>query len=353
MFLNLDVTGAHVLLCGAEERTARVAAKYVQAGSISHCAAQGELSHLPTAAPSLVVLCLSEHEDAAGWASAVRAAFPGAVVTLDRSEPVGETGTVYLIGAGPGTPGYMTARALEVLADSDVVLVDHLSPTKEVSQWAPAAKIIDVGKVPGEHKVPQRQIDQMMIDYALQGKNVARMKGGDPYVFGRGTEELYVCERAGIRVEVVSGVTSSIAVPARAKVPMTLRKVSHMFTVVSGHAELSDAELDHLAGFVTSGGTISLLMGVRTLPHTVAGLLARGVREDMPVGTFEDVYRENERVRYSTLGRASEDLADVRPPAITVIGEVVAAGDESSEEARARRDEMLALALSEGRDKKA
>lgn len=358
MFVDLDVADSLVLLCGESERTARVAHKYGAAASVIQCPSVDGLEGAAALRPALVVICADAREDAgalavADWRSAIAEVLPGVVVSVDREAPLGETGTVFLIGAGPGTPGYMTARAFEALAASDVVLIDHLAPTADIEAWAPGAEIIDVGKVPGAHKVPQREIDQMMIDYALAGKNVARMKGGDPYVFGRGTEELYVCERAGLNVEVVSGVTSSIAVPASAKVPMTLRKVSHMFTVVSGHAELSDIELDHLAGFVKSGGTISLLMGVRTLPHTVAGLLARGVREDMPLGTFENVYRENERVRYSTLARATEELSDVNPPAITVIGDVVDAGNVEGEDATARRDALLQLALSEGRDKKA
>ncbi|MEX3609819.1 uroporphyrinogen-III C-methyltransferase [Rothia sp. LK2588] len=361
MFEHLDVTDAVVLLCGSPERTSRVLHKYGAAASVIQCANPADLQRAASLRPSLVVICAGEsvraaHESAleadgvVAWRAAVRQAVPGVVVSVDTEQPKGETGTVFLIGAGPGDPGLMTARAFEALSASDVVLIDHLAPTADIAAWAPGAEIIDVGKVPGQHKVPQREIDRLMIDHALAGRNVARVKGGDPYVFGRGTEELYVCERAGLKVEVVSGVTASISVPARAKVPMTLRKVSHMFTVVSGHAELSDAELDHLAGFLKSGGTISLLMGVRTLPHTVAGLLARGVRGDMPLGTFEDVYRANERVRYSTLARANEDLQDVRPPAITVIGEVVAAGDSEDAAAQVARDELLGLALSEGKD---
>lgn len=352
MFIHLETDGALVLLVGAPERTARVAHKYGSAASLLQCPTEAGLQAAASLRPALVVICAPAAE-ADTWRSAVRQLIPGAVVTVDEEAPVDAVGTVYLIGAGPGLAGYMTARAHEALAASDVVLIDHLAPVSDIAAWAPGAEIIDVGKVPGAHKVPQRQIDQMMIDYALAGKNIARVKGGDPYVFGRGTEELYSCERAGVPVEVISGVTSSIAVPAAAGVPMTLRKVSHMFTVVSGHAELTDVELDHLAGFVRSGGTVSLLMGVRTLPHTVAGLLGRGVRNDLPLAVFESVYREGERVRFSTLGKAQVELLVVRPPAITVIGEVVAAGFAPGEDAAARRDELLQLALSEGRDQNA
>lgn len=350
MLIDCDVTGAVIGLVGQSERTGNVARKYARAGAVIECSQVEQLEALAERSPALVIICVGTDKDYAQWRAEVQRVLPGVLLSHDAEEPRQGTGKVFLIGAGPGHPGYLTVRARQALAESDVVLIDHLAPTADIQEWAPAAEIIDVGKVPGKHKVPQRQIDQLMIDSALAGRNVARLKGGDPYIFGRGSEELYVCEQAGLDVEVISGVTASIAVPARAGVPMTLRKVSHMFTVVSGHAELSDNELDHLAGFVRSGGTISLLMGVRTLPHTVAGLLARGVRADMPLGTFESVYRKNERVHYSTLERAVTELSDVRPPAITVIGEVVDVGNAEGKDAEARRDALLQLALSEGRD---
>lgn len=349
MFVDCDLTGAHLALLGAPERTERVAHKYPGATLVQ----VANPAHLADCAPvSLAVICAAKTDTEARdvWAQAVRDFLPGSLLTFDAEEPATGYGTVFLIGAGPGKAGYMTARALQALAESDVVLIDHLAPTADLAAWAPGAEIIDVGKVPGAHRVPQRQIDRLMIDKAKAGLKVARLKGGDPYVFGRGTEELYVCEREGIPVEVISGVTSSIAVPASAKVPMTLRKVGHMFTVVSGHSPLSDRELDHLAGFVELGGTVSLLMGVRTLPHTVASLLARGVDPAMPLATFENVYREGERVLFSTLDKADTELAGIRPPAITVIGRTVDAGNAPGQEAAARRDALLAQALSEGRD---
>lgn len=348
MFVEIDVTGSAIALLGAKERTSRVARKYAAGQTLQ----VEDASHLADLAPvSLAVVCVGEQDAATRdeWARSVRQHLPGALLTFDAEQPAPASGMVFLIGAGPGKAGYMTARALEALAESDVVLIDHLAPAADIASWAPGAEIIDVGKVPGKHKVPQRDIDRLMIEKAHAGLKVARVKGGDPYVFGRGTEELYVCEREGIDVEVISGVTSSIAVPASAKVPMTLRKVGHMFTVVSGHSELADAELDHLAGFIKLGGTVSLLMGVRTLPHTVAGLLARGVEGQMPLATFENVYREGERVTFSTLAKAGTDLADIKAPAITVIGRVVDAGEPADEAAACRRDALLAQALSEGR----
>lgn len=344
MLLPLDVAGARLVLCGEPNRTARVARKYATAAELVQVADPAQLAKVGFS-PALAVIC-ADADGATDWRAALSEHLPGTVVTVDTEPAPGTTGTVYLIGAGPGDPGLMTVRAMEALAAADVVLIDHLAPTEDLAQWAPAAEVIDVGKLPGKHRVPQRDIDRLMIEHALAGRNVARLKGGDPYVFGRGSEELYVCEQAGLNIEVVSGVTSSIAVPARAKVPLTLRKSAHMFTVVSGHSELSDRELAQLAGFLKTGGTVSLLMGVRTLPATVQGLLRHGVRADMPVGTFEDVYRSGERVLFATLETAERVMADVRPPAVTVIGETVNAGANPHPDAVERRRALLERALS-------
>lgn len=350
MLIDCDVTGAVIGLVGRPGRTGRVARKYARAGAVIECSQVDQLEALAEHSPALVIICAGADDDYARWRAEVSRALPGVLLSRDAEEPRQGAGKVFLIGAGPGHPGYLTVRAREALAESDVVLIDHLAPTADIQEWAPAAEIIDVGKVPGKHKVPQRQIDQLMIDAALAGRNVARLKGGDPYVFGRGSEELYVCEQAGLDVEVISGVTASIAVPARADVPMTLRKVSHLFSVVSGHAELSNQELNHLAELLKMGGTVSLLMGVRTLPHTVAGLLERGVDSDLPIASFENVYRPGEKILFSTLGNARTQLAEIKPPAITVIGRVVDAGCAPESEAQARRQALLELALSEGRD---
>ena len=152
---------------------------------------------------------------------------------------------------------------------------------------------------------------------------MVRLKGGDPYVYGRGAEELDACIAAGLEAEVIPGITSAIAVPGRAGIPVTLRRVSSIFTVVSGHSGLSEDDLAAVEATLRASGTVVLLMGVRTLPDTVASLLSRGIEGEMPLATIENGFSENERVTVTTLENAKADCARVKPPAITVIGEVV------------------------------
>ena len=223
-------------------------------------------------------------------------------------------GKVYIVGGGPGAVDLLTLRAVRALGEADV---------QEYGEYAPNALIVDVGKVPGKHAVPQSRIQQLMIDYALSGKTVVRLKGGDPYVYGRGAEELDACIAAGLEAEVIPGITSAIAVPGRAGIPVTLRRVSSIFTVVSGHSGLSEDDLAAVEATLRASGTVVLLMGVRTLPDTVASLLSRGIEGEMPLATIENGFSENERVTVTTLENAKADCARVKPPAITVIGEVV------------------------------
>ncbi|MDO4917417.1 MAG: uroporphyrinogen-III C-methyltransferase [Rothia sp. (in: high G+C Gram-positive bacteria)] len=319
MLTELDVSNAVVVLCGNASRTARVAEKYADAAQLLHCSKPASLAVAERL--SLAVICASESSEIKKWKEALTQLPLPVLLTVDSEVPPESTGTVFLIGAGPSDPQLLTLGALSALSAADVVLLDHLAPQEQVKHWAPRAEIVDVGKLPGQHAMPQRQIDELMISYAQQGKNVARLKGGDPYVFGRGAEEVFVCKQAGVPVEVISGVTSAIAVPALAGVPMTLRRVARMFTVVSGHAPLSEADLDALAGILQNGGTISLLMGVKTLPLTLEGLLERGVRKDLPVVAIENGFREGQRITLSDLSHGAFDLDSIVSPAITVFGD--------------------------------
>jgi uroporphyrin-III C-methyltransferase len=160
------------------------------------------------------------------------------------------------------------------------------------------------------------------VGHALAGRHAVRLKGGDPYVLGRGSEEVLACHRAGIPVEVVPGVTSAIAVPGAAGIPLTHRGVSHLFTVVSGHAPLTDEELRHLAGL---GGTIVVLMGVNTLPMLAAGLARHGMRGSMPVAIVDRGFRGDQRTTIADLGGivTAAGVAGVSSPAVIVVGEVV------------------------------
>lgn len=232
------------------------------------------------------------------------------------------TGRVTLVGGGPGDEGLLTVAGARALADADVVLYDRLAPHTKLDVLAPNALLIDVGKQPGHHPVSQRGIEARMIAHAEAGAHVVRLKGGDPYVFGRGGEEVIACTAAGVAVTVIPGVTSAISVPAAAGIPLTHRDVSRLFTVVSGHAPLSEAELGHLAGL---GGTIVVLMGVGTLPTLTQGLLRHGARADLPVAVIERGYSSTQRTTISRLDTIVTDaaVAEVESPAVLVIGDVV------------------------------
>lgn len=241
-------------------------------------------------------------------------------------------GSVTLVGGGPGLETLLTVGALTALGDADIVYYDRLGPSDRLEKWAPGADLVDVGKAPGHHAIPQRDTERMMVASALAGRTVVRLKGGDPFVFGRGGEEVLACRAAGVPVTVISGVTSAIAVPAAAGIPVTHRGVSHLVTVISGHAPISDTELTHLVGL---GGTIVVLMGIGTLQQMVAGLARLGMRTDMPVAIIERGFAHDQRTttgRLDTIGALARG-AGVRSPAIVVIGDVVglaAAGDDSA-----------------------
>jgi len=200
------------------------------------------------------------------------------------SPQTGTTGRVTLVGGGPGAAGLLTLAAAQALLAADVVLYDRLGPTDALADLAPHARLIDVGKLPGNHAVSQCDIEKLIVAHALDGSRVVRLKGGDPYVFGRGSEEVLACHAHGIPVTVISGVTSAISVPAAAGIPLTHRGMSHAFTVISGHAPLTERELE---GLVLLGSTLVVLMGVGTLPTLTQGLLRHGMTSRMPVAIIE------------------------------------------------------------------
>ncbi|MFU8947061.1 uroporphyrinogen-III C-methyltransferase [Mycetocola zhadangensis] len=235
-------------------------------------------------------------------------------------------GSVTLVGGGPGDEKLLTVAAVEALRDADVVLYDRLAPHSTLGDLAPNALLINVGKTPGHHPISQTDIESLLVKHALDGSRVVRLKGGDPFVFGRGAEEVVACRSAGVAVSVIPGVTSAISVPAAAGIPVTARGVTHLFTVVSGHAPLSDDEHRHLAGL---GGTVIVLMGVGTLPTLTQGLLAHGASPDLPVAIVERGYSPTQRTTLATLATAVHvaSAAAVRSPAVLVIGEVVRFAD--------------------------
>jgi len=253
-------------------------------------------------------------------------------------------GRVTLVGGGPGDPDLLTLAAVRALGEADVVLYDRLAPYRVLPELAPQARHIDVGKRPGHHPVGQSGIEELIVEHARRGAHVVRLKGGDPYVFGRGSEEVLACHAAGIPVRVVPGVTSAVSVPAAAGIPLTHRGTSRLFTVVSGHAPLEEHELEHLAGL---GGTIVVLMGVGTLPSLTAGLRRAGCDPDTPVAAVERGWTDRQRTTVSTLGGIMEECfrVGVSSPAVLVIGEVVRLAhdrDASIEELLARSAQLTA-----------
>lgn len=227
-------------------------------------------------------------------------------------------GFVALVGGGPGHPDLLTARGRRLLAEADVVVVDRLAPTSVLSELPGDVEVIDVGKKPDHHPVPQEEINRTLVEHARQGKVVVRLKGGDPYVLGRGGEERQACEAAGVPVEVVPGVTSAISVPAAAGIPVTHRGVAAGFSVVTGHEVLGD---------LPTGGdhTLVLLMGVKRLEATAAELIAAGHDRDRPAAVVERGFTETQRTTVGTLGTIADRATQVgaRSPAVTVIGDVV------------------------------
>ena len=227
-------------------------------------------------------------------------------------------GSVALVGGGPGDSGLITVRGRRLLGQADVVVADRLGPRELLAELAPDVRVIEVGKTPGHHPVPQSEINRILVDEALQGHRVVRLKGGDPYVLGRGGEEAEFCRQHGVEVEVVSGVTSAISVPAAAGIPVTHRGLAKGFSVVTGHEELSEvpARADH---------TVILLMGVGQLRDSAASLGRAGLPAETPVGIVENGYLPNQRVTIGTLGTIADqaEAAGVANPAVIVIGDVV------------------------------
>jgi uroporphyrin-III C-methyltransferase len=238
----------------------------------------------------------------------------------------GNYGKVYLVGSGPGDPELLTLKARRLIDSAEVIIYDQL-PGKAILDSMPAkAEKIDVGKHAGNHTMTQTEINEFLVQKAKEGKMVVRLKGGDPYVFGRGGEEAEVLVAEGIEFEVVPGITSAIAVPAYAGIPVTHRESTSMVTFITGHEDPSKPESgldwETLAKF---GGTIVILMGVKMLGRNADELIKHGKDPNTPVAVIEKGTRPDQRVTVGTLANIA-DLAkerEVKAPAITVIGDVV------------------------------
>jgi uroporphyrinogen III methyltransferase/synthase len=228
--------------------------------------------------------------------------------------------TVYLVGAGPGDPGLLTVRGAEVLSGADVVVYDRLS-VASLLELAPAgAERISVGKTPRGPSVPQSEINALLVAKGEAGLEVVRLKGGDPFVFARGAEEAEALAAAGVPFEVVPGVTSAVAVPAYAGVPLTARGRATSFTVVTGHQEPGAASETDWDALARVGGTIVVVMGVATRASVAERLLAAGLGPETPVASVQWGTRPDQRTVRTTL--AGLATAEIDPPAVIVIGDV-------------------------------
>jgi uroporphyrin-III C-methyltransferase len=235
-------------------------------------------------------------------------------------------GTVYIVGAGPGNPDLITVRGLTCLREADVVLHDRLIDLHLLEEARPDAEMINVGKERGDESLQQEHIQWLMIEKAREGKNVCRLKGGDPFVFGRGGEEAKALAEAGIPFEIVPGVSSAIAVPAYAGIPVTHRDQSHAFMVIAGSRShnLQSPQWLAASALLKAGGTVVVLMGLSRLSEIVAELVSGGCNPATPIALISRGTYLNQDCRTGTLADIENGTDTIKPPAIIIIGEVVA-----------------------------
>ncbi|MFC7307745.1 uroporphyrinogen-III C-methyltransferase [Streptomyces monticola] len=236
---------------------------------------------------------------------------------------------VALVGGGPGDPDLITVRGRRLLAEADVVIADRLGPRDLLAELPPHVEVIDAAKIPYGRFMAQEAINNALIEHAKAGKSVVRLKGGDPFVFGRGMEEAQALAEAGIACTVVPGISSSISVPGAAGIPVTHRGVAHEFTVVSGHVAPDDERsLVDWAALARLRGTLVILMGVDKIGRIAETLVAGGRAPETPVALVQEGTTAAQRRVDATLATVAETVTaqDVRPPAVIVVGEVAAVG---------------------------
>ncbi|OBF05726.1 uroporphyrinogen-III C-methyltransferase [Mycobacterium sp. ACS4054] len=279
---------------------------------------------------SVGVLAGGEHRRSAAIRSAIREALQTGVITVDSAVTSDVVrGGVALVGGGPGDPELITVRGRRLLAHADVVVADRLAPPELLAELPPHVEVIDAAKIPYGRAMAQDAINDVMIERARSGKFVVRLKGGDPFVFARGYEEVQACVDAGIPVIVVPGVTSAIGVPALAGVPVTHRAINHEFVVVSGHLAPDHPEsLVNWNALAALSGTIVLLMAVERIELFADALIKGGRPADTPVLVVQHGTTAEQQTLRATLADTPEKIRaeGIRPPAIIVIGPVAAFG---------------------------
>lgn len=234
-----------------------------------------------------------------------------------------KTGKVYLVGAGPGDPGLMTVRGLQLLRGAEVVVYDKLVNPVLLEEVSNNAERIFVGKQAGRHCIAQSEINEVLINYAQGGYEVVRLKGGDPFVFGRGGEEAEALVDAGVPFEIVPGVSSAMAVPAYAGIPLTHRKFASSFTVVTGHEASKPHSSVDWAKLATAGDTLVILMGLHNLSMIAAKLIEHGRSKDTPAAVIRQGTTAEQETVIGTLADIADKSAFLGAPALIVVGEVV------------------------------
>ena len=270
--------------------------------------------------------------------------------TIDDCAPTRdpEAATVYLVGAGPGDPDLLTVKARRLLETADVVLHDAL-PGPEIIQLVPEDRREDVGKRAGGERTPQSAINERLVELAREGTTVVRLKGGDPFVFGRGGEEAAHLAAHDVPFEVVPGVTAAVAAPAVAGIPVTHREYASSFSIVTGHEDPTKEESAvDWATLSATGGTIVVLMGVGKLPEYTEALREAGMDPDTPVALVERGTWPDQRVASGTLETivSVRDEAGIEPPAVTVIGEVSASREAVADWLTNERNRLVESAVS-------
>lgn len=235
-------------------------------------------------------------------------------------------GVVHLVGAGPGDPELMTIKAARLLSEADVVIHDRLIPLEVLDWCGETTRKIDVGKYPEHHRVSQEEINDLLVHHASRGRNVVRLKGGDPFVFGRGFEELRVCRDHNIDCFVVPGVSSSISAAAAAGIPVTSRGVARSFAVVTGQTDPRLGNYSFEFKSLSKIDTIVLLMARKNLADITAGLVAAGLDPNTPAASIENATCANQRVTAGTVSTIAEVVKaiGIDSPVVTVIGNVAA-----------------------------
>ncbi len=236
-------------------------------------------------------------------------------------------GTVYLVGAGPGDPELITVKGLRVLRQADVVVYDRLAPPELLQEARPGTELVDVGKLPGKPRLDQQGINALLVERACAGKTVVRLKGGDPFVFGRGGEEALACHAASVPFEIVPGVSSAFAVAAYAGVPLTQRHVSSAFAVFTGYEDPGKPgeSIDYSAlAQIGKTGTLVCLMGVTRLGEIAERLIAAGLDRQTPAMCIEWGTTDHQRVIEGSLAELPRLVieANMQPPATLIVGEV-------------------------------